>query len=238
MNLLKSVLIASVCIAIFASCSKDDTIDNKSRVEVAIKTSTAKQLKSTATDDLVIEKFEINIAEIEFDIDDDMEDLLPAGDTLFTDVELDGPFLIDLMSSDAATGIKLAIANVPNAVYEEIEFDFDIYEEDDTKDIYGHSIFATGTYSNTPFVIISDEEWEIELEYPNGYKLDGAESKLWIDLNLDLFKQQVAAIDFTQAEITDGTIIISKDSNKEILNAFEKALENAFEVEEEGEDED
>lgn len=84
---------------------------------------------------------------------------------------------------------------------------------------------------------------EVELEYENKpLVLDGEKSKVFIDLNinevvLELIKN--AAGDFAGAKIEeDGPILIDKDTNKNILEKFEEALEAAFEVIEDAHEKD
>lgn len=239
MKLVNNLFALALSLVVLSSCNDDDSNANTSKVKVALKT-TQTALKAggeTIAEPLVLETFQISLGEIEFDINDDMEDLLPGNDTTYSDIELEGPFLVDLLSADAVTGIDLTTANIPNAVYEEIEFDFEPYDMDEPAEMKNKTILVKGTYEGTAFIIISDEELELELEYVNGYKLDGTDSRLFIDLNLGQLITFVAAIDFTSiTPEADGTILISKDKNKEILEQFEKAIENSFDIEEEDED--
>ncbi|MCG8578331.1 MAG: hypothetical protein MI866_00340 [Bacteroidales bacterium] len=240
MKVIKNLFVLALSVFVMTACSDDESSsDDMSKVKVAIKT-TPDLLKSTATTEtFVLEAFKICIGEIEFDINDDMEDILPEGSTTYSDIELEGPFLIDLLSADAETGINLASVNVPNAVYEEIEFEFEPYDKDEPAEMTGRTIVASGTYEGKPFTIISKEELEIELEYENGYTLDGVDSRLFIDLNLGSLKTHVAAIDFSLATVEeDGSILITKEKNESILKQFEEAVENSFDVEEEDDDDE
>ncbi len=241
MKVLKNLFVLALALFILSSCNDDDSNTNSSQVKVALKTSQTplKAAVEPAADPLVLEAFQICLGEIEFDVNDDMEDMLPGNDSVYSDVELEGPFLIDLLSADAETGIDLATADVPNAVYEEIEFDFEPYDKDEPAEMTGKTIWVKGSYEGTAFTIISDEELELELEYANGYTLDGADSRLFIDLNLAQLKTFVAAIDFTAAVAEeDGSILITKEKNEDILKQFEEAIENSFDIDEDDEDED
>ncbi|MCU4155040.1 hypothetical protein J1N10_03580 [Carboxylicivirga sp. A043] len=240
MKKVSNLFLLALSVLVLVSCNDDDNNTDMSRVKVALKTSqTALKSDATTTESFVLEKFNICIGEIEFDINDDMEDVLPEGTPTFSDVELEGPFLIDLLSADAITGIDLASVNVPNAIYEEIEFEFEQYDKEEPAEMTNNTIVASGTYEGTPFTIISEEKLEIELEYENGYTLDGADSRLFIDLNLGNLKTLVAAIDFSGA-ITeeDGSILITKDKNDNILEQFEDAIEDSFDIDEDDEEDD
>ena len=255
MKMLKNLFFVALSLAVFASCNDDDKAPaNTSRVKVAIKTSTSTpagsaSLKNAAVgaNTLSLSELYINIAEIEFDVDDDMRDKLPGNAPVYGDVELDGPFVVNLLDPKASTGIDLATANIPNATYEEIEFEFDKYNGTDKKfeNLKGNTIYAAGAFilgdETIDFVIKSDEEWEIELEYEDGgIVLDGTASKVFIDLNLEVLIQTLitkAAPDFeTAVRETDGSILISKDKNKAILKKFEDAVEIAFDAFEDGDD--
>lgn len=251
MKILRTALIAMVALATFASCSSDD--DDKVDVEKG-KSTVQVLLKATQEGDITIpglpvalaeggentsplklEKMFINIAEIEFEVSDDMED---KG---YSDIELKGPFAIDLLSEKASKGWTLATTNVPNGTYEELEFEFDVYNGDnkDFADLVGNTIYASGKFDlgimEIPFTIKSDRELELELEYENKpLVLDGDKSKVFIELNINAVLNDLLAKalpDFITAEIEeDGSIIIDKNTNKNILEKFEDALEAAFEA--------
>ncbi|WP_430812142.1 MULTISPECIES: hypothetical protein [unclassified Carboxylicivirga] len=243
MNLFKNLFLLALSVVVLASCNDDDNNAATSKVKVAVKTvkTSSPGLKAageSAEDPFQLEVFMMSIGEIEFDVNDDMEDVIPGGDSIYSDIDFEGPFLVDILSPDAETGIDLAAANVPNAVYEEIEFDFEPYDKEEPAAMAGNTLIASGTYDGTPFSIVSDEEVELELEFPNGYSLEGADSRLFIELYLTQLIDLVKAIDFTNVELVDGVILINKDHNKDILDQFEEAVENCLDMEEEGDDDD
>lgn len=256
MKVFKSLLLAALALTVFASCSSDDDDDkvaekDTSSVQVVIRTSNTPTVRSASVEvgALNLMQLYINIAEIEFDIDDDMEDRLPGNSKVYSDVKLKGPFPINLLSDKASSGLVLATTNVPNGIYEEIEFEFDVYKGDNPefKDLRGSTVYALGTFTiegeDVPFIIKSDEELEIELEYEKEpLVLDGDNSKVFIDLNLGSMISQL--IDFTAMDFknatreADGSILISEDSNKKILEKFEDVIEDAFEALEDANDDD
>ena len=251
MKILRTALIAMLAVATFASCSSDDDdkVDvekEKSTVQVVLKATqegdiTIPGLPVALADEgananpLKLDKMLINIAEIEFGVSDDMED---KG---YSDKELKGPFAIDLLSEKASKGWTLATTSVPNGTYEEIEFEFDVYNGNnkDFADLVGNTIYASGKFDlgimQIPFTIKSDKELELELEYENKpLVLNGNRSKVLIELNINAVLNDLLAKalpDFITAEIEeDGSIIIDKNKNKHILEKFEDALEAAFEA--------
>lgn len=256
MRVFRNLFLAALALTVFASCSSDDDDkpelgEDTSRVQVVIRTSNIPMTRSASVEvgALNLEQLFINIAEIEFDIDDDMEDRLPGNGEVYSDIELKGPFPIDLLSDKAPSGLVLATTDVPNGTYEEIEFEFDVYKGDNPefKDLRGSTVYASGTFTiegeAVPFVIKSDEELDIELEYENEpLVLDGDKSKVFIDLNLQSMLTKLidfAAMDFVNAtREADGSILISEDSNEKILDKFEDIIEDAFEALEDQYDDD
>lgn len=249
MKIFRNVLFAVLGLAVFASCSSDDDEKvipegEKSTVQVVLKSIMSNEVTTYATanesNPLNLEQLYINIAEIEFDV---------ADDKVYSDVELEGPFPIDLLSEKAMNGWTLSTTTVPNGTYEEIEFEFDVYKGDneDFKNLLGNTIYASGSFdlgeNAVPFVIKSEEEMEVELEYENRpLVLDGESTKVFINLNLikvvsELIKN--AAIDFVGATLEeDGSILIDKNTNENILEKFEDALEAAFEAIEDAHEKD
>ena len=249
MKIFRNVLFAVLGLAVFASCSSDD--DNKvipegdkSSVQVILRSIKSDEVETYATaneeNPLNLEQLFINIAEIEFEV---------ADEKVYSDVELKGPFPIDLLSEKAAKGWTLSTTTVPNGTYEEIEFEFDVYKGDDAKfaNLLGNTIYASGSFNFgetvIPFIIKSNEEMEVELEYENNpLVLDGKNTKVFIDLNLNKVVSELiknAAADFVGATIEeDGSILIDKNTNKNILEKFEDALEKAFEAIEDAHEKD
>ena len=245
MKLFKNLFLVALSIGVLASCNKDDD-NNTSRVNVALKTTTT-QLKNAGTPEVSpvdLTMFKLSIAEIEFDLTDDLEDQTTPEDKPYTDIELEGPFVVDLKDAKSEavvenTGIDLTSANVPNAVYEEIEFDIEPYQGTEHEDMVGKTFIVKGTFNNDNFIIEGSKELEFEIDYPKGYTLDGTTSKLFIDLQLGKLIETVVKIDFANTvREEDGTILVNKDKNTEYLEAIEKVLEDSFEVEEDGDDDE
>ena len=249
MRIFRNVLFAVLGLAVFASCSSDDDEKvipegEKSTVQVILRSTMSDEVTTYATanesNPLNLEQLYINIAEIEFDI---------ANDKIYSDVELEGPFPINLLSEKAQNGWTLSTTTVPNGTYEEIEFEFDVYKGDneDFKNLLGNTIYASGSFdlgeAVIPFVIKSEEELEVELEYENNpLVLDGESTKVFIILNLNKVVSELiknAAIDFVGATLKeDGSILIDKNTNENILGKFEDALEAAFEAIEDAHEKD
>ena len=255
MKIFRSLLLLTLGFAVFASCSSDDEKvvpeGEKSPVQVVLRSTMNNEVVpfDAEVSPLNLSELYINIAEIEFDIADEMEDILPGGDKVYTDVELKGPFPVNLLSEKAQNGWVLSTTKVPNGTYEEIEFEFDVYKGKDEKfkNLLGNTIYASGSFNVgdevIPFVIKSQEEMEVELEYEKEpLVLDGSNAKVFIDLNLNKVISELiknAAGDFVNATFEeDDSILIDKNTNKNILKKFEDALEVAFEAIEEAHEEE
>ena len=244
MKIFRNLLFLTLGLAVFASCSSDDDDKvipegEKSPVQVVIRSIINNEVETFEAEDnpLSLEELYMNIAEIEFEVADE-------GDKLYTDVELEGPFPINLLSEKAQSGLTLSTTKVPNGTYDEIEFELDVYkgEDEQFKNLVGNTIYASGSFdlgeNVIPFIIKSEEEMEVELEYENSpLVLDGANTKVFIDLNLNKAVSELiknAATDFVGAtKEEDGSILIDKNTNANILEKFEEALESAFEAIEE-----
>ena len=203
-NLFKVLLIISLAVFL-SSCNKDD---NKSQTTIKFEAnySTAKSTSVKSSNavgvDVIIESFKINIEEIEIEFDDD--DPLFATDSCVTDIELEGPFEIDLVKDGNA--LETTITNnveLPLAAYEEIEFEFS-ESENSISDMYGKSILIKGTIDGTPFIFWTDEEFEVEIEFEELVNLDEArQAVLTVSFDLtSLFNSALGGIDITSA--TDG----------------------------------
>ena len=201
-DLFKAVIILFIPV-LLSSCRKDDE-KSMTTIKFEAKNQTTKSTptKSSSAVGVVIESFKISIEEIEIEFDD--LDPLFATDSSATDIELQGPFEIDLVKSGNA--LESTIVNnveLPTAAYDEIEFKF---RESDivTSEMNGKSILITGTIDGIPFIFWTDNEIEVEIEFDKLVYLDEA-SRTVLTVSFDLaslFNPAVGGIDITSA--TDG----------------------------------
>lgn len=201
-NLFKVLMIISLALFL-SSCKKDEkTSLTTIKFEASYSTAKSTSVKSSNTVGIVIESFKINIEEIEIEFDDD--DPLFATDSCVTDIELEGPFEIDLVKDGNA--LETTIANnveLPLAAYEEIEFEFR-ESENSISEMFGKSILIKGTIDGIPFIFWSDEEFEVEIEFDELVNLEEArQAVLIVSFDLaSLFDSAIGGIDITSA--TDG----------------------------------
>lgn len=157
----------SICVLVamsIISCSEDSKTSNGSvSIKATAVSSTGKTTSTARTkaSTLVITDFKINLGNIELEIDQDDDNY--AIDPVFEDVDLMGPFMLDLLDPNKTQSQFITTLDVPNAKYEEISYKF-------TKslvagDLLGKTFIIKGTINDKPFVIWSDKDIELELDF-------------------------------------------------------------------------
>ncbi len=239
MKTLKQLALFVAVMMLSISCEKENN-DDGSKVHLLIKRSIS-NLKSTTViplDILTLNSFKVNISEIEFDLTDESEEML--SDSIIESQELNGPFLLDLMDEGAVGGLLLGTTIIPNAKYEEVEFDFEPSKDQPNTEMYGNSIIIKGTFKNKQFIIKTDKEMEMEIEFPNqtNMNLTGQDLSLFIEINIAKVMTTISNINFDIAKDgnTNGIIEITSDNtdgNKHLLDAIVKSIEESIEIDEE-----
>jgi hypothetical protein len=174
-------------ILIFSSCEKDDNTGPEYNTKVVATASfdqTAMKKSLPADADIVLESFKIIIKEIEFELDDDDKEMYD--DDYYSDIELSGPFELNLLDNGSGLEEILATVTLPEAEYDEVEFEIE-KGNDPSSDMYGKSVRITGTINGVPFDFWTDESEDIELEFEGSNKLtvDGVREAI-ITLYFDL----------------------------------------------------
>jgi hypothetical protein len=127
---------------------------------------------------VVIESFKINIKEIELEFDDDHP--LFATGSMASDIELEGPFEIDLMlEGNALVNVIAENVELPAAAYKEIEFEFDA-SENSISEMFMKTILVKGTIDGTPFIFWHDDSFDVEIEFDYNVHLDEAKQAIII----------------------------------------------------------
>lgn len=182
---------------------------------------------------IVITDFKVNIEEVEFDFDASDDD---AVDSVYKDIKLKGPFELDLIKSGTEITKTIGIAELPNAVYKEVEFK--LHKNGVAgSDMNGKSIYIAGTIGNLPFVFWHDTDEEFETEFKNkeGMVIQGEAAKAAINFNVGYLFSEMSSIDFSAARDTNNNGIIEidpkgADDNKEIAKSIKEALEDMADV--------
>lgn len=190
-----------------------------------------------------LNEFKINIREIEFEFEEpeieaETEAEEDSLENVYEDVKLKGPFEVSLLGEDgSALSQQLTATQVPNAVYEEIEFKLH-KGEDESSPMFGKSVYASGAINGIPFVFWhnTDEEFEIDFEDVNkNLQLNGQPLEVVINFNLGLIFESVNGVDITTARDGNGDGIIEispddEDGNQELADFLKDALEDATDL--------
>lgn len=229
MNAIKKLKFGVVALSlatVFTACSSDDDAapaTDKGALKIMANASYENAL-SRAGDNVNLTKFLVNFKEIELELQDDFynsED----------DIELKGPWEIDLLS---ANFISLVDIEIPNGIYEEIEFEFD-QSENTESELFGKSMKLTGEINGTPFIFWHDFDEEIEIDYEDSGRnlvIDNNSQEVVINFNLS------AAIDMVDLSTAtdndgDGVIMISptdEDGNNSLAEKLKQAIEAQIEL--------
>ena len=217
------------------ACSNDE-ISNDGNVALKAKASfnstSSKdntQRKNQAT--ITITSFKINLREIEFEVDDD-DDL---NEDLYTKLELEGPFELDLSSGN--TTISITSTSIPNNVYDEIEFD--LYKSTDPdSDMYEKSIQIKGEIDGTPFIFWHDMMDEFEVDFSNNLVdiiVDGSTTNITIDFDLSIIFGATSSIDFSLATDNNGDGLIEihpndEDGNRDLADFIKNLLKESADL--------
>jgi len=217
------------------SCSNDE-VSNEGNVALKAKASfnnTSKKenalSKNQAT--ITITSFKINVREIEFEVDDD--DL--ENEDLYSKLELEGPFELDLLSGN--TTINIINTTIPNNVYDEIEFD--LYKSTDVdSDMYEKSIQIKGEIDGTPFIFWHDMMDEFEVDYSNNIVdlvIDGSVTNITINFDLSIIFGATSSIDFSLATDNNNNGLIEiypndDDGNRDLADFIKNLLKESADL--------
>jgi hypothetical protein len=160
-----------------------------------------------------------------------------CNDSANPDIQSKGPYLINVLSSDVLNGKVIDNFSLPNAVYDEIEFDLAICELTYNTKMLGHSIYLAGTINGNRFKIWTSNSREIEIKFhdQSALNLTGETIKLYIDISLEKILASLGAINLGAAADgnNNGYIEIGNndtDGNKIWAGAILKAITGCFDL--------
>lgn len=238
--------IAALTALTFVSCEDDNNDAGKSKVQLVVKANTTPSvakntMKNSLANAIAIESFWVNIDEIEFDLTDEWEDKL--NDSIVEAQELKGPFLVNLMSPEALNGFSLGTAIIPDAVYEEVEFEFDRCLDVNNKEMNNRSMYITGKINSTPFILWYNDEVEFEISLANNtaFSLNGDNVRLFIDFNITQITSSLNNLNLSSAVDGNNNGIIEigpndLDGNNKLAEKIIEALEESVELDDSDED--
>ena len=218
------------------------------------------------TDIVVLDTFLINIKDIKFEFDESNAGIRPdscnddcsddcnddvecddksgdctcnddCNDSTYTDIQSKGPYLINVLSPDVLNGKVIDNFSLPNAVYDEIEFDLAVYELSDNMKMLGRSIYLAGTINGNRFKLWTNKSKGIEIEFhdQSAVNLAGETIKLYIDISLEKVIASLGAINLGAAADgnNNGYIEIGNkdtDGNQSWAGAILKAMTGCFDL--------
>ena len=246
-NLFKTAALIVFSLTVLSSCNKDD-IEKAGTGFLFKATYPGTSSETTKSDSkvengelsngVIVENFRINIGEIELEFDDD--DPMFQTDSFASDIEMEGPFEIDLMAEGVTLEIMLVdFVELPAAAYKEIEFEFE-KSENSISEMFMKSVLVKGTIDGIPFVFWSDEDFDMEIEFEDKVYLDEAKHAV-ITVSFDivsLFDPANGGIDISNAVDGNGNGIIEiypddPDGNEELAGYLQDRLEDIIDAFEE-----
>lgn len=184
---MKKISILSLLLFAIISCTNDSSSEGNVTLKATAVSSTGKTsltARTSAASTVVITDFKINIGNIKFETD--MADMMHDKDPMHEDIKLMGPFLLDLLDPNKTLTQIITSVTTPNAQYEEIEFKFQ--KSLVAGEMNGKTYMIKGTINGTPFIIWSDKDAELEMDFEDHNKdftVTGNEMSLNIKIQLD-----------------------------------------------------
>lgn len=237
MKNLKKIFVLFFLVISFVACNKEEqTSANNGVLALNAKATynNAARLQSKSSSTFNITSIFVNLKEIEFEFDDDNQNNDDDASSDFgfdDDLKLNGPFELNLLNSTET----IAIANLPNGVYEEIEFKLD-KNDNPASALFNKSIEIKGTINNIPFVYWhnQDENFEVDFEDKNT-NISIANNAINVSLNFDV-NDLLKNVSLTSA--TDGngngTIEIGPndtDGNNSLANSIKDKIKDFINLE-------
>jgi hypothetical protein len=198
MKQMKQISILALLVIMASACTNDSSTTSGT---VALKASaisstgkTSLTARSAVTSTVVLTDFKINIGNIEFetDMEDDRYNMYPFHE----DVKLTGPFLIDLLDPNNTLSQIITSVNVPNAKYEEVEFNFK--KSLVAGEMNGKTFLIKGTINGKAFMIWSTSDAELELDFEDATKdftVNGNDIALNFKIHLDAIMAKLITLE-------------------------------------------
>jgi hypothetical protein len=127
--------------------------------------------------------------------------------------------------------------NIPEGEYNEIELEMDLIEYRNEPSIFIEGVYSKeGTDIPVRFQYFGDEiDFKVEIESDdddNYFKIDRVNNPLALfEINALNWFSQITDGEFNNAEITDGVIVLSRQSNKALYDKVKSKLEASADIE-------
>ncbi len=215
---------------LLTSCDNDDMEMNSGNLNVqftAVSAAAGINNGRMLNDALSYDRVLVGLTEIELEMEDDDDD----DDDSSEELEYEGNYTVDLLAGTSNPSPNTV--SIEPGTYNEIEIEFeDILEG-------GYSVvmdlvYAPNGGSGTPVEFRSEEDYELELE--DDITINAGDVKNLI-LTLDL-DRVFNGINFSRAELTDGTIRVDEENNTALLDAIESNIKDALDSDSDDDDDD
>lgn len=226
----KGLLIGLFCISLISvSCNKDEDQNSENLTIKARSSYSANKLAELKANSTVnLTSFKINLKEIEFEMDDSS-----IGDGFYgddDDIELKGPFELDLLNSTTV----ITALNVPSGVYKEVEFTMS-KNTSLGSNMYNKSIEIKGTINGIPFEFWHNVEEDFEIDYEDTNQnivVSNNSTSIVFDFDLTL---ALNSIDFSIATDNNGNGIIEinpndTDGNQSLANLIKDKIKDSCDL--------
>lgn len=228
-NFFRVFAVAMLLPVAFIGCEQNDDLEGIDSKKVAVQfradngttTRNAAQGETRLMFDEIVNvlNFKINVAEIEFDFDEDFDDddkfVTLFGETYSSDddLELKGPFEVDLiLNGDLQAKTLFSGLELPNVAFEEIEFEMKKNRNENSV-LYNQTILIDGEIAGVPFIFSSDKEFDFEIEFDKPF-IPGEDLGVAVDFHINqMFTRSLSGIDFTLA-VPDNDGVIRIDYNE------------------------
>lgn len=203
----KITFLLALSVIMLTSCNKKD--EASYRLSVMSKT-----VKSSMSSFQLESAFCI-VTEVELEVDDD--DYRDDDDQ--NEIDLEGRFVVNLLTGESTP--SLPVIQTLEDEYDELEIEFG----EDDEDVYAFRVEGTWNdgSSDIPVVIQIDDELSFEIEDDNGIVIsESLISELIVLIDLE---KALSAIDFANATVQNGTIVIDKNNNQNIYSGIKSALD-------------
>lgn len=233
---LKPILTIAFFALVLMSCSKDENIPTD---ETAQTTFGAKATFESGrmNNELLISTFIVNVEDFELEFDDDAfgdDDDGGTDESFYGDLELEGPFELDLSQPDVV--FPIANVDIPVGQYEELEFDI-TRSSNSQSELFQKSILIEGTIQELPFVFWHDFEEDVEVDFEDSnidivVESNGDSVIINFDLSF-LFNTNIIDLSNATDDNGDGVIEISPtdtDGNNALAQLIKETIKDAIEL--------
>ncbi len=233
----KSLFTVVLSAFVLVSCTKDDNSNISEETATTLLGAKATFNNGRAFTEVEVTKFLVNVEDFELEFDDDMfgdDDDGGADGNFYSDLELEGPFVLNL--SEPNLVFPIATVDIPVGEYEELEFEI-TRNRDPENELFQRSILIEGTIDGTPFVFWHNFEEDVEIEFedvnvPIIIESNGESLIINFDLTF-LFNTNIIDLSAATDGNGNGVIEISptdQDGNNALANQIKEIMKDAIDL--------